>query len=219
MSYDKIGIINLALTRIGVKRLADLSENTPQRHDAISAWDYIRDEVLEAKDWRFAKTRATLGTGGEGLDESYHYDYAYQLPPDFLRLVGNTTEVDNITDPPVYPPDYPYIVEVITVTAGDPPTTYDTKCLLIDYDNTDSGLFINYIKRQEDVSVYSASFVNAFAFRLAAELCINRTEGAQKYQTMIKLYEIALGKAESHNLSMDYVEEVQSKAWFDAGRG
>lgn len=217
MAYTKLGIINLALTRIGVKRLSSLTENTTQCEDALAVYDTIRDLVLEEEDWTFAKVRATLGTGGEALDESYHYAYAYQLPPNFLRLVSSTTDPNGTTDPPVYPPGYPYIVETIAVI-GEDDQPYDIKCLLIDYDNSDNGLFINYIKRQEDVTQYTGNFVNAFAFRLAAELCINRTEGMQKYGAMMELYKDSLVDAKAHNRSMDYQKEVANKNWINAGR-
>lgn len=101
MSYSEYEIINLALTKIGVKRITSADWTTPvtqQALDATAVWQYVRDEVLEAKDWRFAKHKLQLDQRYE--TPLYEYDYAYALPHDFLRLASPRND-----DIPFFPDD------------------------------------------------------------------------------------------------------------------
>jgi len=99
MAYTTLGIVNLALQRLGVKVLSAWPETTtPQGVAANNVWEYVRDLVLEAKDWRFAKTREKLGRAP--VSPIYTYDYAYILPNDFLRLAKGKQPTE---DPQFYP--------------------------------------------------------------------------------------------------------------------
>lgn len=98
MAYTQVGIVNLALGRLGVKVITTITESTPQAQAANRVWEYIRDEVLEAKLWRFAKTRDKLARAP--VSPMYTYDYAYVLPNDFLKLAKGKEPVE---DPPFYP--------------------------------------------------------------------------------------------------------------------
>jgi hypothetical protein len=221
MAYSQVGIINLGYSRIGVTRISTLTEDTEQRIAATTIWEYIRDLVLEASDWRFAKTRAILAQ----LDETpvYGYNYAYALPADFLRLC-----LQKESDPPIYPSgayssawtaedvtilsrQYGYIIEALED---------GTLCLFSDYD--DSGgdpLYITYIRREVDPAKYTAHFVSTFAFRLASELALTRTESRPKFADMMILYDAELIKAEGLNRSSDYLkDETGADSWETAGR-
>ena len=50
MAYSDVGIANLALIRVGAKRITALTEDSEQAIVANAVWQYIRDEVLAAKD-------------------------------------------------------------------------------------------------------------------------------------------------------------------------
>jgi hypothetical protein len=209
MAYSIVGIVNLALGRIGVKRLAAWPETTsPQGIAAENVWQYVRDEVLGAKDWRFAKTRVALA---QSVTEPLSiWSYAYTLPSDFIKLARGTTD-----DPAVYPntiddETYPWAIESL------PDGTF---CLLTNYDNSSYDIFINYIRREENPVRYSAAFINALAFRLAAELAIQLPESRAKFSDMMNLYEMALIKAEGFNASLDSLEDERgSDDWESAGR-
>ena len=354
MSYSELGIVNLALMRIGVARITSSDWSTPvtqQSLDATAAWEYVRDEVLEVADWRFAKTRAQLEQRYE--TPQFGFDYAYTLPLNFLRFVRPNRE-----DIPVHPSDpmfinytgfyniprynplitkvYPHRIETIplptgldkvtngtftgaatgwtlgaqwsygtnnvakvaggvstlaqaysslvsvpvvgekyslelTLSAiaggsliptvagvtGQPISTIgtktqefvatsaasgitltptatgmtctlddvklflvsDKKCLLTDYDDTDDELYINYIAKIVDVTQYSPSFINALAWRLAAELSISRTESINDYKMCMEMYRNGLIQADSHNSSLDSIEdETGDNSWRNAGR-
>ncbi len=220
MAYSQTGIINMALGRIGVKRISAINEDSTPAIAANAVWEYIRDEVLQVKDWVFAKTRVALAQNT--TEPISGYDYAYDLPTDFLRLVR-----DKKADPAVYPTGaygysytygdlvitgikYSYIIETLPI---------GTLCLFTDYDNSSDDLFITYIRKVTDPQKYTAAFINALAFRLAAELALQLTEGMTKYQAMMNLYPQALQSAEAVNQSGDWVEdETGNTDWEDAGR-
>ncbi len=111
MAYTIVGIINLALGRIAVKRITSLTENSNQAIVSNAVWEYVRDEVLEAKDWKFAIKRQALGRVAETPPSGYAY--AYLMPDDFLRLALGTED-----DPSIYPSGYPYKIETMDVIAG-----------------------------------------------------------------------------------------------------
>jgi len=219
MAYSQVGIVNLALIKIGSKRITAMSENSEPAIVANAIWQYIRDEVLEAKDWRFAKLRVALAQNA--TTPAYGYDYAYTLPTDFIRLCRqDKTDVsvfpsglysEDESTGQIYLNEYYYSYKIETISDG-------TLCLLSDYDNTDNDLYITYIKKVTDVNKFSPSFVSALAFRLAAEMSLAITESRAKYQDMMNLYESTLKRAEAHNMSLDYQEETGSDSWESAGR-
>jgi len=321
MAYSKLGIVNLALGRIGVGRITSGELTTPvsqQSLDVAAVWEYILDEVLEARNWRFAKTRAILGKTDMEIPTDA-WLYAYPLPVGFLKFAYGAKD-----DPPIYPSESPYIVETVQIpegaekitngsftgaatgwtlgatywayaanqvskvvggvttlsqaavsmvtvpvagesylltyeivaiadgyltptlgaTLGTPVNTIGVKheiitaidatgltftpsvaaltctidnasilkvsdrlCLLTNYDNSSVDLVINFIKRITDPTKFSPSFINALAFRLAAELAIQRTESLQKFGGMMQLYGQTLTTADELNKSLDYLED------------
>jgi hypothetical protein len=235
LSYSIIGIVNLGLGRIGSNLISDIGEKTPQAIAVNAVWEYVRDEVLQAKDWRFAKTRAALTVSV--TIPLYGYRFAYPLPADFLRLCkqkfpqfkgmnpvayppGYWYEgIDLIGypryfnfDPPVYPPGSPYVIESL-------PDTPFTLCLFTDYDNTSNDLFINYIRREVNPIRYTPTFISALAYKLAAEVAIKITQNEKKTLAMTQLYELTLKSAAAHVESLDWIdEEAGSTEWEDAGR-
>jgi len=328
MPYEQYKVVNLALARIGVKKITEADWGDPVTQQAIDAdavWEFIRDEVLEARQWVFAKKRAQLIRGPIPL---VNWDFAYILPDDFLKpWVGQDSPQKQ--DLAVYPSGYPYAFESIvagvgiitsnetiptdgdTVTIGTKTYTFKTtltptegqvliggsaakaldnlrdainhkgrpdtdyscaavhpevvstentdttqkiviniedtvgadiatsttssnlawgdttlideevKCLLTDYeDSEDNGIFLIYIFREDNVAKWSASFISSFAFRLAAELAITRTESRLKYGDLMVMYGNSLINATEINQGMDWLEgEKGNSDWETAGRG
>ena len=56
----QVGIINLAMIRIGADIISAIDENTPNAIKANAVWTYLFNEVIQARDWKFAKTRIAL---------------------------------------------------------------------------------------------------------------------------------------------------------------
>lgn len=204
MVYSVNGIANLACGRIGVGAFIwDDGSVTDQRVQRV--YEYVRDIVLEAKGWKFSTRRFELAQVDDPLPE-YGWDYAYGLPSDFLKLASPDKD-DSI----ISPETYPWRIE--TLSDGN-------LYFLCDYDNTDNdGLYIRCVVRIADPTKFSPSFVDALAWRLAAELSTTATESSSKFKWCMDNYELSLMKAEGINRSLDHlVDETGSTLWEDAGR-
>lgn len=338
MAYSELRVVNMALQRLGIARIASGDWSSPSTEQALAAYavfEEIRNEVLEAGDWVFAKTRTTLSqipprvelnvgdnkriyiqadkydedaedisveiytnssdalsvvedpddskniiiklanstttkntaaliqtalralatvngvdvsswtvtvnatwtttppTTGVDLDEVEmkpaalyeSYDRAYLLPSDFLK-VCTPKPGDMSVDPTggygtVFDEEkaiirvrgliYPFIIESLPD---------DRKILLTDYDSDeDDPLELVYIRTSTDPTKWTAHFITALAFRLAADLALPLTEDKNKFANMFALYQEALSRARAVNYSGDQVaDETGSTSWELAGR-
>jgi len=236
-------MVNVALTRIGANNISSITDGSPSAIKANIVWETVRDEVLQARDWRFAKLRASL-TQNE-IAPLHSYDYAYPLPSDFLRLVkprgpefafsnpaanrqGATyplfapegSIINTEFDPPVYPPGFHYIVEMVPGDPdADPEPIPDRFCLLTNYDNSNEDLFITYIRKVTDETLYTPTYKSCVIYRLAQDLAIAITESPKKANDMEALYLKKLYSAEAVNESLDHiVNETGTTSWINAGR-
>jgi hypothetical protein len=91
-------------------------DGTPQQIQAVDVWDYIRDEVLEEDDWRFAKTRVALEQRHQA--PLYDWDYAYALPHDFLKLAKSGKDDPNVYFGTTYNSAYPHVIESVLLPEG-----------------------------------------------------------------------------------------------------
>jgi hypothetical protein len=238
---------NVALIRIGAQAISDLADGSSNALTINAVFDYVLEEVLQARDWKFAKIRAKL-TRGDLLTPAvdspiYGYQYAYPLPDDFLRLVKpratatrGSSSVANPPgywysildrtgysphfdfDPPVYPGGNPYIIEVIP-GSGEEGAAEDTRCILTDYPNDNEDFAINYIRKVTDEAMFTPAFKNCLIWRLDQEIAISITESLQKAEAAGQQYLRALYSAEAVNESLDELQdEAGSRTWEDAGR-
>lgn len=220
-AYSVLDIWNLALGGIGQPKIAGLSEKSVPAQQADVAWPFVRDEVLEAADWTFAKTRKALARSTTTPVQGF--SFAYVLPPDFLRLCRQRKE-----DPSVYPSgtngsfySYAFFVEGRPVSFRYVIEALDdgTLCLFTDYDNSSNDLIIQYIRREENAARYSAHFCTTVAFRLGAALAAVITEASSKEERQWALYDSAIKRAKGHNASADFVNnETGNDDWSVAGR-
>ncbi len=60
MSVTKLTIYNSALTQMGGRRLATVTDNVDEQRAITAVYDDLRDEVLSEHAWSFAQKRATL---------------------------------------------------------------------------------------------------------------------------------------------------------------
>lgn len=192
MAYSQVGIINLALIRGKSTTISAMTDNSVAARTASTVWEYVRDEVLSAGvPWNFAKDTAVLAQDSTTPDD---YDYRYAKPVPCLKILSVKQGGTRI-----------HFVE-----RGD--------YLYSDVDNTDYDIIIEYVTIISDYSKWTPLFVNAFAYRLAAEL------GAKlesiDVNAMLQKYLLALNDAMGHNQAQDYIEDDPegSDSWVKAGR-
>ena len=231
MNYSAVSIANVALSRIGARgNIASLTEDSPNAIKVNVVWDFVFQETLSERDWKFAKTKVALQQSA--LIPVYAYRHAYALPADFLRLVkphelpqeqgiADFNQINPLAfsgagyghsrDIPVWPIQVaPYVME--TLADGN-------KYLLTDYCATVHPVKITYIRLITDLTQLLPGFVNCLANRLAAELAIPVTEDKQKAQGFMQAYRDALNSAQAQQECDDFLQdEAGSTSWLHAGR-
>jgi hypothetical protein len=136
---SQVEIMNMALLQLGDEIILTTTENTKAARTMMVLWDITVRECLEDHTWGFAKKRATLGLLAG--TPTYEFDYAYQLPTDFIRLVHMGEPAD----------EYDWRIE------GDTLLTNETVAEI---------LYIRYIS---DTSKWNPKFVSAVSLLLAAK--------------------------------------------------
>lgn len=193
MAYSQVGIVNVALARIGEDAITSIDGSDATSILAKQVWEYVLDEVLCAHNWGFAKKRyalavdATAPVGGD-------YDYRYALPSDYLKAIK------------IYPSLTDFVIE-----AG---------YLLTNYDNSNNDLVVHYIRREINPAMFSPHFIAALAWRLAGEMAFRiLRESSNVQDRCMNMYDAFLTRAIGVDQGSDYVvDEKGSTAWVNAGR-
>ena len=148
-SLSETGICNMALGRIGAKRINSIEDATDDKAEAIHCrlhYSLTRDSLIRSHWWRMARARATLSQNA--TDPDFEWDYAYDLPVDFLRMKkpwdGDLSGSDVQW--------YTYSLEGTQLLSNE------------------TSMEIQYIKRVTDPTKYDPLFVEVFVLTLAMKL-------------------------------------------------
>ena len=134
-------IANLALARIGARRILAIDNSSVESRACLLNYEVTRDEVLRAHRWNFAIRRANLSALSE--DPAFGWAKQYQLPEDCLRVL-QLNGWDYNQDPKRW--------EV------------EGRVLLTDISD---GVEIKYIYRNANAFEYDPIFVQALSCKLA----------------------------------------------------
>lgn len=86
MTISSTTICNLALYKVGAERISSLNEANKRARICKDIYALMRNATLRDHPWKFALKRVTLAlTGNTPL---YKWDYEYQLPSDYLRILS-----------------------------------------------------------------------------------------------------------------------------------
>ena len=164
MPISETSILNMALGRLGAKRISDfddVSEDSAQTIQCRLHYEQTRDALLRSHWWRFARGRKQLSANA--TDPDFEYEYAYDLPNDFLRLWIKPFEDNNIG---LHNSRYTFSME--------------GKQLLSD----ESPLYLRYIKKITDVTVFDPLFVEVLVLQLALKMCMPLSQDKGLYQML-----------------------------------
>jgi hypothetical protein len=184
-----IDIVNSALIRLGVEHISSLVENSKRARVMNSLYNICRRRLLEDHLWNFAIKRATLlQTNNTPL---FGYQYEYQLPSDFLRLVEERDD-GSFTFTYHYPVSSSYPIYEIE---GD-------KVL------TDKESFeIIYVYDSTEVYKFSPYFIKALYLELAAEASYSITQNPALTSDIRQEKEAVLSIARSIGSGQDRSDE------------
>jgi len=160
-------ICNMALGRIGAKRINDLSDATDTKTEAIQCrlhYAQTRDALMRSHLWRFASHRKQLSEDTDiPAAEDFEWDHQFDLPNDFLRL-KSIYEDNNTPDRSTY---YSYDIE-------------GTKIL-----TNETSVYIRYIRRIIDTSKFDPLFTEVLVLLLADRFIGPLAGGDAKIQAKI----------------------------------
>ena len=156
---SKISIINRALTFLGANRITSLNDNTLEAQSASNIYNESLKSILSECDWKFATKRVVLNK----LDKEPEWAEDgkrnyFQLPADYVEIFG------------VKDQNAKWSVEGNTIVADTP------------------EFAIKYVYFCTNTDLYTSSFVEAFACKLACDMCYEITNSTEKSATLIELY-------------------------------
>jgi len=153
---SQVQIAKLALQHIGDRYdISDLTEESTEAEQINLVFDDTRDEMLRRYPWRFAKKYISPSTLS-GITVPGLWDFAYQYPPDAVKIRGITNPLGIDVEP----------IDFEVALLQD-----DTKVLLTDQD--DAEFF--YTSRVTDTTRFDPEFTMAFSFLLAARVAMSLT--------------------------------------------
>ena len=137
---SNVEICNVALARVDRQRITNLLDGSPSANDCSVIFQPTRQELLRGHDWNFARARQKLARLSAA--PTYEFQYAYQLPTDWLA----TRAVHDSEDGGVSPV---YRAEGQTLLADA------------------EDIYLTYTKDVSDAAAMPADFRSLFAYRLA----------------------------------------------------
>lgn len=189
---DKVSIANRALTKLGSSRILLLTDGSAGAQVMNSMFDSVFDAELRRHNWKFALARTSLPALATA--PAWGYEYAYQLPADYLRLV----QVNDF-----------YVRGLKQKT----PWSVEAGQLLTDYP---APLKVRYIRRVDNFGLLDPLFVEVLACKLAMEAAETLTQSGQKREMAHKEYEWSVSEAVRLDAIENPPDELQWGSWIDS---
>jgi hypothetical protein len=153
MSVNETDICNRALTKLGVKRITSMSEDSKNARACTAVYDSCRQALLRDHDWSCAITRSSLAADSDA--PIFGRAASFSLPSDFIRLS------------PVYPED----------NNNDADWEIEGRKI---YTDESAPISIRYIFDLTDVRDMDHLFREALAAYMAVELCQELLQSTSK---------------------------------------
>jgi len=188
---DKVTIINRGLSLLGAEPIVALTDNTPEARIANRFYDTSRKSILSECLWNFATKRVLLN---QIVDPPawtlQEMNYVYQLPSDIIRIFETNQ------------PNATWRVEGVQILS-----------------NSDD-LGIKYVYDLTDTTKFSASFVDAFADKLAADMCYAVLNSNTESKLLTEKYDgQSLPKARTENSQVGTPPDIEDNLWTNARFG
>ena len=200
MPASDVAIANLALTKLGADRIIALTDNTKEAREVNAIYELERDNEIRAHFWKFATARTALPA--LTTPPAFGYNNAFQLPSDYLRVVAVGDFAPGAVDRWFY-------------YTGTDNSEYQIEGQTIVTDFA-APLNLRYMRRITDPTQFDANFVEAFACKLAIELCETLTSSSSKKADCARSYQMAISNALRANAIEQPPEPQTSGTWLMA---
>lgn len=177
MATSQISVVNIALSRLRMATINAIDDPLEEARQSRLHWAVARDSVLREADWNFARRRRALALYAE---EPIGWAYAYAYPSDCVKA---RRLLDSDGNPDARGRPYPF-------EAG---RTEDGSHRSINSDMATAVL--EYTARVDTASEFDPLFVDALAWRLAAEIAMALRGESAAWNSAMQAYAITLGRA------------------------
>lgn len=189
---SEVGIVNVALRMLGAKRIAALTDDNENAKRANDVYEPLRDYLMRAHVWNFGVKRRKLGQLSSA--PTYEFDYAYQLPSDWLRTV-----------------------EVHDNSAGTHQAIYRIEGTSVLSDAPD--IWMMYVWRVTDPNQMTADFRQALSCLIARDIAVAVTNSRTMREDMEREYKSAFRRARSADSIEDFPASFPEGSWSMARQG
>ena len=196
MATVDIDIVNMALIKLDVAILANLTGKSKASQYANTNYDTLRDVVMGGAPWGFAMARALLPRSTTDLVWGVDNVYRYTKPGDCLRIWRVYQQVR-------------WQVEGEAVIVGSLNADDNTQ----QWASAPSTLKVRYIKKVTSPGSYCSFFVEALATRLAMEWCVGLTGSDAKKQVLMTEYVSKLEDAKALDGQEGVPEDIHVPSW------
>ena len=159
-------ICNLALSKIGARKVIDIDEESNEARACKVFYNEVRDDVLRSHRWNFAIDRVTLTQIAS--EPAFGWRNGFEQPTDCLRV---------------------FEVNGWDVSRREGRWEIEGRLVMVDEDIAD----IRYIRREVDCNLYDSIFVEAFATKLASAITMPINGNGQMSVELLKQYEAVTG--------------------------
>ncbi len=163
MSLSNVELCSAALVKLGAASISSFNDGTTEADIAKTLYDIIRDGLFGLHPWSFAT--AHVGLTLLPSSPTTDFDYAFDLPVDFIRALSAGDEERGRG--------------AVFQIVGDELHTNREEITLA------------YIKRADEAS-FPTYFVSALINRLAAEFCLPLTENSSRSDLLFKQADVEL---------------------------
>lgn len=190
MSVTPTGICNMALSKMGEKRIDVLTGDSQEAIWCNIFYEHTRNEILEEFEWSCAIKRARLAQLEETpITEDYEYYYQLPVNPKCLKVLNTP---DN--------PTMKYKVE-------------EDKLL-----TNEDEVIIRYIQELKDTAKMTPLLIETIVLRLASKLAIPLTNN-QKTSRELYIQSVHIAnKAIGSDGRGSETPQAKNTDWVDAGR-
>jgi hypothetical protein len=210
---SEVDIANLALGHLGDRATVSSfnpPEGSAQAEHCARFYPIARDLTLEAHEWGFATVRADLALLTDTPPPGFQFVYA--LPQDCRNVI----DLINPFAPVFFPVDERYgrwmdNARTLDATPYELETRADGTGVI--YTNLENAM-IRYVRSITDTTKFSAQFVDAVSWLLAAYLAgpvIKGETGAQMGSACMKAYQLSLAAAATNDANNRRRSPAQSQ--------
>jgi len=197
VATTELQIANSALVKVGADRILSLDDDNKRARVVKEQLPKLRDEVLYSHPWKFALDYRELGLiSGKPVGP---FSLQYLLPNDVLRVF--TVTDGTVLDAPEFSPRvviHPWKRVGNKIYAELNP------------------LIIECVVRVTDVSLWSPTFAEVLALRLAADIAYSIVQSTTLMREQFLIYEDFLAVARSFNGQEGSVRQVTASQWLDS---